>query len=115
MKKILLINLLAFSALFGSAQDNNLAPDQNPNYRISQEKYQAAQQALQTTMNTTVQQTYKAYDWYQARQERKQQRIQFRQQRALARIQNNGYFGNGYFYPYGRYNNYRNGWSGWCY
>jgi|JI10StandDraft_1071094.scaffolds.fasta_scaffold96597_2 hypothetical protein len=94
MKKILLLLTVMLGTYGLKAQDATLAPDQNPNYKVSLAKYTTNAEALQTTMNTTVQQTYKAYDWYEAKQERKQQRIQFRQQRAMARINNQGFFNN---------------------
>ncbi len=117
MKKIILSSIFILSAFMLKAQETALAPDQNPNFKMSLAKYQSSQESLQGTMNTTVQDTYKAYDWYQAKLERRQQRISFRQERALARIRyRNDYQGN---WDYGyRYNNYyspfsyRHGW--WC-
>ena len=72
MKKLLLALCIFAGGYAASAQ--NLAPDQNPNYKMSLEKYQGLQTNLQTTMNTTVQQTYNAFDWYTAKQDRKVER-----------------------------------------
>lgn len=113
MKKILLFLLVATAATAANAQE--LAPDQNPNYRISLNKYTGNQQNLQNTMNTTVQNTYKAYDWRTARTERKQERVTYRRQRNLFDAYNynygSGYYNNGYnngynFYYNDRYNRY---------
>ena len=108
MKKVIFSLLLLSSFFVSKAQEKMLAADQNPNYKISQDKYLAAQEKLSTNMNTTVQETYKAYDWTEAKQEKKQQRIARRQERRLARINNPSYNGyNGYnFNGYGFSNNY---------
>lgn len=105
MKKVIFSLLLLNSFFVSKAQEKVLTSDQNPNYKISQDKYLATQEKLSANMNTTVQETYKAYDWTEAKQEKKQQRIARRQERRLARINNPGY--NGYnFNGYGFSNNY---------
>lgn len=107
MKKLFFC-LLCFtttSALFAQ-----LLPDQNPNYEISRTRYMAAKDSLLGTQLTTVQNTYKAYDWMQLRQERKDIRFENRQQRRLNRSQYVGYYEYENSYPYDSYNNnYRNG------
>jgi len=110
MKKILLFLFIATAALAASAQD--LAPDQNPNYKVSLAKYTASHDNLQSTLNTTVQSTYKAYDWRTAKNERKAERITYRRERSLFNNYNyaysNGYYNNGYNSYYNdRYNRYR--------
>jgi signal transduction histidine kinase len=109
MKQILPL-IICFISLTALAQ-SSLAPDQNPNYLISQQKYMQHKDSLQSTMNTTVQQTYKAYDWYQAKLERKQNRIENRNQR---RLYNSYYNGSRYYnaYDYSGYNGYRNNYYG---
>ena len=52
-----------------------LVPDQNPNYRISAEKYAEKSEELTANQGETIQETYKAYDWREAKEEAKQQRI----------------------------------------
>ena len=94
MIKSILSAFLVLSIYIANAQEINLAPDQNPNYKASQAKYEAAKDKLLEGMNTTEQKTYKAYDWTEAKQERRQQRRDNRQQRALARINNPGYYWN---------------------
>jgi hypothetical protein len=92
MQKIIFILIFLSAVSVMKAQEPALAKDQNPNYKITQAKYQNAQENTLEAMNTTAQQTYKAYDWTEAKQERKKQRIEFRQQRALA------FWSNGYNY-----------------
>ncbi|MBS1743016.1 MAG: hypothetical protein JST81_08265 [Bacteroidetes bacterium] len=121
MQKILLLNFLVLISIAAGAQETT-SPDQNPNYRQSLEKYIAQKDNLQTTMNTTVQQTYKAYDWYEAKQERKRQRIEDRRARRLYEAQNFGYYYNPYNYLYDPYSTpfryspyyfHRHGWRHW--
>jgi hypothetical protein len=96
MKRNLIITtLLAAGSLFGSnamAQQAALAPDQNPRYHESANKYMLIADSLTRTQGTTVQNTYKAYDWYTAREERRQQNRQWRN-------------------TYGSYYDYSPGWS----
>lgn len=122
MQRTLLFYFLSLFTISVNAQDNTLAPDQNPAYKVSLEKYKSQQDKLLVTMNTTVQDTYKAYDWYEAKQERKQQRIADRRERRLYEAMNYGYYYNPYNYyfdpfssPY-RYSPYyfhRHGWRHW--
>ena len=99
MKRILLFFCFILSTFAVSAQENNRSPDQNPDFKTSLNKYQLQQDKLLATMNTTVQDTYKAYDWYEAKQERKQQRTADRRERRLYELQN---YGN-YYNPYNNY------------
>lgn len=98
MKKTLLFYCLILTVVSVNAQETATA-DQNPNYKESLQKYQSQQDKLLATMNTTVQDTYKAYDWYVAKQERKQQRVADRRERRLYRLQN---YGN-YYNPFNNY------------
>ena len=114
MKKFLVFAIISLCSTGLQAQ--TLAPDQNPNYRVSQAKYTSNYDSLSRFMNTTVAQTYKAYDWYEAKQERKQQRISDRRERRLARAYGYNRFNNynpynNNYYPYNSYGNrlgYRN-------
>ncbi len=100
MRYLFLTIVLLSISFLSKAQEIALAPNQNPNYKVSMDKYLAAQEKSPiTTMNTTVQETYKAYDWTEAKQEKKQQRIARRQERRLARINNSSYNG----YDFNRY------------
>ena len=109
MKKNLLTSALMLSGLLlvcsALTAQTNLAPDQNPDFAISRDKYMKLADSLSQWQGTTIQQTYKAFDWYEHKQERKNERIQFNRQWQLQR--------NYYHYPpyYNRsyyYNNYRN-------
>jgi hypothetical protein len=124
-------NLIFTLVFFGSGfatQAQELAPDQNLNYKVSMDKYKATQANLQTTMNTTVQDTYKAYDFRVARAERKAERRSYRRESMLYNNYNNDYdydnygynnynyrYNNGYNYssPY-RSNRYNNNHWFWC-
>ena len=99
MKKILLPYFLFLIVTVKAQENNTAAAGQNPNYKVSLEKYKTQQDKLLATMNTTVQDTYKAYDWYEANQERKQQRVENRRERRLYELQN---YGN-YYNPYNNY------------
>lgn len=117
MKRRILPLLFVTLVTAAAAQDSNsLAPDQNPNYMISQQKYMNQKDSLLSWENTTVQQTYKAYDWREARGERRAERRAYRRQTNswLAPSLSYGYpshYGwNNYGYsPYIRYNS----WSRW--
>lgn len=103
MKAALFFSILFISGLTiesARAQESSLAPDQNPRYKESQQQYMKKADSLTRTQSTTPQQTYKAYDWYQARMERRQQRREWRHQENLY----NGYYNNytwpSYYSPY---------------
>ncbi|KAA8483622.1 hypothetical protein BDE36_3202 [Arcticibacter tournemirensis] len=95
-----LLSLLAILTLSVKAQQANLTSDQNPRYKESQQQYMKNADSLTKNQGTTVQQTYKAYDWYEARLERRQQHREWRHQENL----NNGYYYNNYWQGY--YNPY---------
>jgi len=65
---ILLFSLVVFGSVHAQTQ---LANDQNPNYLVGQQKYLQLNDSMQAYMNVTEQNTYKAYDWYEAKMERK--------------------------------------------
>ena len=113
MKKLLLALTIIAGGYAASAQE--LASDQNPNFKVSMEKYQGLESNLQTTMNTTVQQTYTAYDWRTARDWKKAERRADRRENRLFNNYNQRYYDpynyngrNSYGRPY-QYRNY-NGW-----
>jgi len=95
----MIIGFLVFS-LSAKAQTGVLLPDQNPNYLQSQEKYTKLKDSLLIYSNTTPQQTYQAFDWYQDKLNRKNERRSYRRQ-------------NQFFYPSLGYANY--GWSQYGY
>ncbi len=106
MRTILL--LLSF-VFFGKIQaQTQLVADQNPNYIVSQKTYMQLNDSLQAYMNVTEQDTYKAYDWYEAKMERKQNRINTRQQVRINRSLNSYNNWNDNYYDNGWNNNYGN-------
>jgi uncharacterized protein YycO len=96
MKKLL---LPAFCVLIASGIHAQSVANQNPNFEISRTRYMNMRDSLTSTQSTTVQNTYKAYDWMALKQERKDIRFQNRQQRRLNRSMNDFNYG----YPYGNY------------
>ncbi len=98
---LLICSLFAYQAVAQSS-----VPDQNPNYRVSLEKYMMKKDSLLSFEGTTVQDTYKAFDWYEAKQERKEQRRLFRHQERMERAKYSQYYT-----PY--YNNYWGGYNNW--
>ncbi len=108
MKKVIFTLSILLAGYVTMAQD--LAPDQNPNYKVSMDKYAATQVSLQTTNNTTIQDTYKAYDWSTAKAERKAERRNFRRERVLFNNYNNGWNNNNWNNGWNN-NNWNNGWN----
>ena len=113
MKKNVLYNLFLLPlamliATWGMSQ--SLVEDQNPNYMISQAKYEGMADSLNALHGTTPQETYKAIDWMADRQEAREQRRAFRRQLRLERAKYGWYYYNDYngYYPgySGNYNNY---------
>lgn len=87
----------------GYAQKTDLLKDQNPRYQESRAKYMNLADSLTRDQGTTVQNTYKAYDWYEAREERRK----LRRERNFQLNLNSGYYYNSpYFYPSISYGNY---------
>lgn len=106
MKKVLpLLFVTLFWAAAGQAQ-NELAPDQNPNYAVSRSKYMGLADSLIAYHGTTVQDTYRAIDWMADRAEARAERRDFRRQLRLIRAQN--WYGN--YYP-----GFNNGWRNYRY
>ena len=98
-----------------SQQAGNLLPDQNPNYTLSRQKYMSQKDSLLRWENTTIQETYKAYDWREVREERRNERRTYRRQLALSDRYYYTPFNYGWNNYYGYDSYYRNnyGWSNW--
>ncbi|WEK36937.1 MAG: hypothetical protein P0Y53_05430 [Candidatus Pseudobacter hemicellulosilyticus] len=120
MKKNLLLSLGALLALFvaSTAGAQDLAPNQNPQYMFSQQKYIRMMDSINTWHGTTPQETYKAIDFLadkrEARELRKASRRELRLERArYGGWNNNDYYNNSGFYGY--YGGYRRPWNnyGW--
>ena len=105
MKKNIQIVALPFLLLVFSsstiAQDN-LAPDQNPSFNKSRDKYMGMADSVNQLHSTTVQQTYKAYDWYEAKMERRAARTEFKRQLRLERARSRHYYWNNGYNQYYR-------------
>ncbi len=86
--------------------------DQNPNAAKSLEKYRKKNDdGLATANGTTIQDTYKAFDWMQWKQEQRTLARARRYQLRMARIQRYGYrypnyYNKGYYNNYNGYNAY---------
>lgn len=117
LKRLLLPGLatmLCLTVTIG-ASAQTLLPDQNPRYRESLQAYLFKKDSLTVNEGTTVQQTYKAYQYFEAKRERKDQRRQWRQDRRVLR--NSGYTYNDYArdystpfsYGYPMYHSYNTG------
>ncbi|WP_316816734.1 hypothetical protein [Pedobacter nyackensis] len=87
----------------GYAQKTDLLNDQNPRYQESRAKYIELADSLNRNQGSTVQSTYKAYDWYEAREERRKLR---RERNFQLNLNGGYYYGSPYFYPSISYGNY---------
>ena len=107
-KKILMFLLLGIFTLKARGQEVN--PDQNPNYQKSMNRYLQKKDSLISGEGTTVQNTYKAYDWMELKKERRElrreRRYNIRMERALApRYYTHPYYNEPYYYNnHTRYN-----------
>lgn len=122
----LLSGIMLVGALTASAQTTD--PDQNPNHAVAAQKYAERSAELTATQSTTVQDTYEAYDWREAKAAAKQLRqdrqfelrklrYQSRNNRGFYRREynnNNGFYNNPNTFNNGYYNNgyYNNGFFG---
>ncbi len=113
-----ILGALLTVASFGSVAQG-LAPDQNPNYQNSADKYAQQSDELTTTQSETLQETYKAYDWREAKAEK--QKIRKDRQHELRKLKyqtrnrcyrTNGYYNSGYNNGYYNNQNYNNGYYG---
>lgn len=111
MKKMLLpvLSLLLVSVMANAQTE--LAPDQNPNYVVSRDKYMQMADSLNQWHSTTLQNTYQAIDFMADKERARNDRREFRQQLRLerARWNNYNYRSDGYFnspYDYSNNNSY---------
>jgi hypothetical protein len=110
----------SFAVLTSVGLNAQLAPDQNPNYQNSADKYAGQASELTSTQSTTVQDTYEAYDWREAKAAEKQERQDRQYQLRMARAMSNnrcGYYNNGWnnngYYNNGYWNNGYNNNGNW--
>jgi len=114
MKKTISLLICVLIVTFGFCQTN--VSDQNPNYAVSRTKYIAAKDSLIKYESSTIQNTYKAYDYIADLQERKDAKTAFKRELKLARAKNaivssgispyyySPYQSN-YYYPYNSFGN----------
>lgn len=103
MKKLSVV-LAGIGIVIGlSAQAQTQDPDQNPNYRISAEKYAAQSDDLLKNQGETVQDTYTAFDWTTYKAEKRQARIDRRHELRMERARYSPNWGD-YYGGYGFYN-----------
>lgn len=96
------MSLLVYSSA-SYAQKPALLKDQNPRYQESRAKYIELADSLNRDQGTTVQNTYKAYDWYEAREAHRKLR---RERNYQLNLNSGYYYGSPYFYPSIGYGNY---------
>jgi hypothetical protein len=104
---LLLGILVVVAANTGNAQ-SNLAPDQNPNYSASRDKYLKMADSINAWHGTTPQETYKAIDYLEDKRLAKEARIAYRRELRLERARNGYGWGNSYYGNDGYYNSYNN-------
>lgn len=105
MKRSILFTLL-ITAFTGAFAQTGLAPDQNPNFYQSRDKYMRLADSLTSYHSTTVHDTYDAIDYLEDKREAREQRRQFRRELRMERARNGGYYYyDNYYTPY-YYNNY---------
>lgn len=89
MKPLYMMLTGLFLASLVQAQEVN---DQNPRFAESRDRYMGQRDSLLSTQGTTVQDTYKAYDWSQMREDHQYNRRENRNQRRLFRAQAPRYY-----------------------
>lgn len=81
----------------------DLVADQNPRYKESLQKYAPMADSLTRSLGTTTQNTYKAYDFYEARLARRAQRREWRHLENMNRpLLYNNYWSDSFYSPYWR-------------
>ncbi|MBG6130027.1 hypothetical protein IWQ47_001890 [Aquimarina sp. EL_43] len=107
MRNIFSVFVFVMIGCIGSAQETQLAQDQNPNYKKAMNRFLKNSQEYTIQQGTTVQETYKAIDPLEEKRELRSLRRQYRSQRAywrherrLKRIENTRYYDYGSYYSY---------------
>ena len=108
---VITLGIVALFSFSVKAQQTDLAFDQNPRHQEALAKYTLLADSLSSTQGTTVQNTYKAYDWYEAREERRALR---RERSYQYGAYSYPYYQNSFYNPFsGYYGNFGyNHWSG---
>ena len=90
--------MLAFLSSGVSAQE--AVPNQNPMHQVSREKYMHMADSINQWHGTTFQETYTAFDWYENKIKRPQEREEFRREMRRQRAGRYYYHQPGYNSPY---------------
>ena len=104
MKKSIPLFLVIIVVVAGtgrlSAQETTVA-DQNPNFAVSRARYMNMADSINEWHGITIDDTYKAIDWIEARKEARAERRSYRRQLNLQRVN----WDYGYYdaYQYGNY------------
>ncbi len=100
-----------------SQDQNELVNDQNPNFKVSMDKYVDVKNDYILAQGTTAQETYAAIDPLEEkrvlrsiRKEHRANRSLWRHQERMERIKRTRYYSNTGYYNNRRYYN-----NGWCY
>ena len=101
LKKLFICLILIMISNRAISQEVN--PDQNPNYEKSMRKYMLKKDSLTMAQGTTVQETYKAFDWVEWKRSQKELRRERRHELRMARASAPRYYSNPYSYPYSNY------------
>lgn len=83
MEKVIYMAILLVFPVMVYSQSSSLVPDQNPRYQESQAYYTTLKDSLTAWHGTTLQNTYKAYDWREVREARRKQRREWRHEENL--------------------------------
>lgn len=111
MKKMLTVLVCLITVLNIKAQQ---APDQNPDFATSRAKYMGGKDSLLKYMGATSQQTYKAYDYMEEKERKKEEKTAFKRQLKLTRAMGGAYPAP-YQSGYNGYSNYNYGYPGGSY
>ena len=108
MKHLFYIAVLCVLPFIAYSQEQT--SEQNPRHKESLDRYIKLIDSLTMWQGVTIQNTYKAYDWREAREERRKQRREWRHQERLTRIRYNDYYRwDNDFYYWPNYYPYSNG------
>jgi hypothetical protein len=100
--------IAAYSICNDTIAQTGLAPDQNPDFAISRDKYMKITDSLNGWHSTTFQDQYKAIDWLADKREARAERQEFQRRLRLERAAWDGYYyDRSYYYPHSNYNYYR--------
>lgn len=100
MKSFLLTASIVLAAVFTSTAQT-VAPDQNPSFMVSQARYMNMADSVNSWHGTTLQETYKAIDYYEDKLALRASRKAWKRELRMERARSGNYvYDNGY-YPYG--------------